>query len=136
MLTSADAERELHAKYRILQRGAMTSTLVLLPIAILANWLYQSGFWFVAGAALCGLTTAESWRLAVREKLMASALIGSIGLFVSVIGLSTEASRSTAINLACGFSVMGSLLFLALWVVHLRNRKKTGAAWRPREDDV
>jgi len=115
--------RDFEARYRALQPGALVAFVVLLLAAILSNVLYPSSPWFLGASALGGVFVFTSWHLHALRPEASNVLYPVLGVGVSVLGLLTEIDRPMFINIACGFSVLGAVMFGLLETARRRESK-------------
>ena len=106
-----DTRRETEARYRALQSGALVSFLGLLLVAGVSNFVFPSSPWFLLACALGGAFISLSWHLQATQPERSSALYPIVGVAVSVLGLLFELERPLLVNLVCGYSLLGAVMF-------------------------
>jgi hypothetical protein len=98
-------------RYRALESGAFFATLALLVSAVIANLTYPSSFWFLAGSATGGLLVFLSWRASVERSQTGAVIYAPLGAVFAALGLLAEIDRPLIVNIICGFSVFGAVMF-------------------------
>jgi hypothetical protein len=106
-----EAERESASRYRALESGALLAAVALLVSAVIANLTYPSSFWFLAGSAAGGLFVFMSWRASVERSQAGVVIYAPLGAVVAVLGLLAEIERPLVVNIICGYSVFGAVMF-------------------------
>ena len=90
---------------------ALVSSAVLVVAAVVANVTFPSSPWFLLANAVGGGLLFLTWRNAATRPQATNALMPVLAVLTTVLGLLTEIDRSLTVNLACGFSVLGAVLF-------------------------
>ncbi len=106
-----DARRETEARYRAMQSGALVASLCLLVVAVISNVVYPSSPWFLIACALGGAVISQSWHLQASQPERTSVFYPVLGVSVSILGLLSELERPLLINLVCGYSLLGAVMF-------------------------
>lgn len=114
---------ETQSRYSAMESMALSSAMVLLVVAIVANLVFPSSFWFLATSALSGALLFLTWRSAATKPEGSGALLPALALLVAVLGLLTEIERSLPVNFACGLSVVGTVMFGLIEVARRINRQ-------------
>lgn len=90
---------------------ALASALVLLVVAVIANVVFPSSFWFLIASALAGVLLFTAWRSAAAEPATGGVFAPVLAVAITVLGLLVEIERPLTVNFACGFSVVGAVMF-------------------------
>lgn len=102
---------EARSRYSAMESMALASAAVLLVVAVVANVVFPSSFWFLGASALGGAVLFLAWHSAATRPEASGALLPVVAVFVIVLGLLTEIERPLPVNFACGFSVVGAVMF-------------------------
>ena len=123
MTRPLENQRDALARYKALQAGALSTSLVLSVVAIAANALYPSSPWFLAGNALAGAFLFLSWHHHATLPEGGNALFPVVAITSAVLGLAAEFDRPLSVSFACGLSVLGAVMFGLLEISRRRQRK-------------
>jgi hypothetical protein len=123
-----ETQRDSASRYRSLESGALFAALALLVAAVIANLTYPSSFWFIAGSAGGGLFMFMSWRASVERSQAGMVVYAPLGAVVAALGLLSEIDRPLVVNIACGFSVFGAVMFGLIEARRRKGRQKNNEA--------
>lgn len=115
---------EARSRYSAMESIALSSAAVLLALAVVANVVFPSSFWFLGASALGGALLFLSWHSAAKRPKANGVLLPVAALLVAVLGLLTEMERSLSVNFACGFSVIGAVMFGLIEVARRLDRNR------------
>jgi hypothetical protein len=99
-----------------MEAGAWATAAILLVAAVVAAWLYRPNAMFALCCSVGGVFVFLGWRTGARGNVAASGACSLLGVAAMVGALLAEFERPLHVLVACGFSIMGAVMFCLIAV--------------------
>jgi hypothetical protein len=94
-----------------MESGSWAVSLVLGLAALVAAWLYRPNALFALGCLVGGALIFLGWRASAGGNVRLAGTYSLLGVVAMVGALIVEIERPLHVLVACGFSIMGAVLF-------------------------